>query len=92
MKSVFKDLLYEPKIFGLSSVKVIHGGTNLWGVDKHGGSGTNMGEGDKHGGRGDKVGTGTGTSGCPCLYRTTTRCFAPKGLRTMKFEKNNVVT
>ena len=33
------------------------------------------------GGEGDKV--GTGTSGPGCLYRTTTRCFAQKGLRTL---------
>ncbi len=48
--------------------------------------GTNQGSGDKHGGGGqilgDIVGIRTGT--CLCQYRTTTRCFAPKRLRTIK--------
>ncbi len=38
------------------------------------------------GGEGGGGAGGTGTSGPGCLYRTTTRCFAMKGLRTIKMK------
>ncbi len=57
-----------------------------WGGDKPAGGQTprsvDIGAGvGKLRGEGDKV--GTGTSGCLCLYRTGTRCFALKGFRTI---------